>query len=76
MSKSKKTKAPLETRAEAAFWKEHGERKTPITLHLFTKETLRGHAVFATEESVAIETAEGQTQIVPREELAYLEAHE
>ena len=73
MSKSKKTKAPLETKAEEKFWKERVADQAVLTLHLTTRETVSGRALFATEETIGIETAEGETRLVPREELAYIE---
>lgn len=76
MSKHKKTKAPLETKAEDKFWVASVREKTPLTLHLLTKESLSGHALFATEETVGVEVENGETRLVSREELAYMEVHE
>ncbi len=76
MSKHKKTKAPLETKAEDGFWSGAVRDKTPLTLHLLTKESVAGRALFATEETVGVELSEDKTRLVSREELAYLEIHE
>lgn len=76
MSKHKKTKAPLETKAEDKFWKESVRNKTPLTLHLLNKEALPGTAKFATEEMLGLEEEDGETRLVSAEELAYIEVHE
>lgn len=76
MSKHKKTKAPLETKAEDQFWAESVRNQTSLTLHLLDKESVSGHALFATEESVGLAGPQGSTRLVSREELAYLEIHE
>ncbi len=73
MPKTKKSKAPLETKAESLYWKELARNKTGVTLRLHDLERLSGRALFATEESIAIETPEGETRLVPREDVAYLE---
>jgi hypothetical protein len=76
MSKHKKTKAPLETKAEDTFWAESVRNKTPLTLHLFNKERLSGAPKFATEEMLGLEDEQGETRLVSVEELAYIEVHE
>jgi hypothetical protein len=76
MSKHKKTKAPLETKAEDRFWTGAVREKTPLTLHLLTKDNVSGLPLFATEETVGVEVSGSETRLVSREELAYLEIHE
>jgi hypothetical protein len=73
MSKTKKTKAPLDTKREELFWKERAAAKAQLTLHLTTGEKVSGAVLFATEETIGLETPEGQTRLVSREELTYLE---
>lgn len=73
MSKHKKTKAPLETKAEDQFWADSVRNKTPMTLYLLNKESVSGHTLFATEEIVGVAVNEEETRLVSREELAYME---
>jgi repressor of nif and glnA expression len=73
MPKTKKTKAPLETKAEAGYWKELTRENVEVTVRLRDGERFTGRLMFAAEDAVGVEIAGGQTRLAPLEEVAYVE---
>ncbi len=74
MAKSKKTKAPLETKQEEAFWKERLRQRAHFTIHLLGGETISGPLEFASDDTLGI-SQDGATRLLSRDEITYLEDH-